>query len=348
MMNLLIYESRRIIKSGLPWCLLAVMLGLILFAQADFPQRSPLRAQLSAQIGITPVYPLLSDRFFIAPAHEEELKETIALLEQARERNQENRIISGAVQSGDHAVFAYSLFLITQNGLLILGSFVLALAGSDFFMGPSLRLAGSFPLVLAKVLAISLTAALIFLLPKAVVLWAGGAGETLNLVLPFNPRAGFPLYTSLDSAQISGYAGWRSIEAASLMTLRQAFSYLFAYEGLQILLWVSLGLLFGILIRRRYFALAAAALFVLGQKSLDLSAVPFTDFLFLSYDDAVRDVLGSPLMVRGITEGLAPRDYALGLSVMFITSLAALWLADLACRRRFFQISRKGDEDAEA
>lgn len=290
----------------------------------------------------------------VAPPHETEFTELVELLAIAGEENAQNRNVPYLENANDFTGFTYRLFQFTQSGFLILSALILGLAFSGLTRGPLLRKAGTSTMFLARVLAVTLTGCLVLILPKLiaslVVLGLKGPGYP-GLLLPFNPKPGPALYLVERFDGLMAFdllLPYKMVSASSLTTLATAFFYMYLYEVAQIFLWVSIGLLAAGLTRRRFLGFAIPSLLFLFFKVSYpvLSRFGVAGFLAPVYQDAIRDVIGSPLMALGLTYPVPPaQDYILALSVMVLTGLFAVYLADLFEKRRLFETDKWGDPD---
>ena len=291
--------------------------------------------------------------FGVTPQNEAQFNELVELLAVADEENAKNRNVPYIENANDFTGFTYRLFQFTQSGFLILGALVLGLSFSRVQLGPVLRKVGTSELLLARVLALTLTGCLVLLVPRLIasflVLAVKGSGYP-GLLLPFNPKVGFAVYEvdRLENVVVfSRLLPFKTISATSLTTLATAFFYMYVYEVAQIFLWISIGLLAGGMTRRKFLSFAIPSMSFLFFKISypALSRFGPAGFLFPVYHDAVRDVIGDPFKIMlGLTYRQSPaQDYFLALFVMLLSGLFALYLADLVEKRRLFQSDQRGD-----
>ena len=303
---------------------------------------------------------LIESRYFnldsigVTPQNEAKLNELVELLAVAGEENAKNRNVPYLENANDFTGFTYRLFQFTQSGLLILSALLLGLTFSQVPRGPVLRKVGTSDIFLARGVALTLTGCLILILPKLIVSWLvltdKGPGYP-GLLLPFNPKADMTLYLVDRMDGLVGFhrlLPFKAVSATSLMTLARGFVYMYLYEAAQIFVWVSVGLLAAVMTRRKFLSLAVPAMvFLFFKVSYPvLSRFGAAGFLFPVYQDAIRDVIGSPVMALGITPPVpVAQDYILALSVMVLTGLSAVYLADRWEKRRLFETNKWGDPD---
>ena len=293
--------------------------------------------------------------FGVTPQNEAEFNELVKLLAVADEENAKNRNVPYIENANDFTGFTYRLFQFTQSGFLILCALVLGLTFSGVQRGPVFRKVGTSGLLLARVLALTLTGCLVLLVPRLIasflVLEFKGSGY-LGLLLPFNPKAGLAVY-QVDRLEVSvifsNLLPFKTVSATSLTTLATAFFSMYLYEVAQIFVWVSIGLLAGGMTRRKFlsFAIPSVSFLFFKISYPALSRFGAAGFLFPIYHDAIRDVIGNPFRIMiGLVYRESPaQDYFLALFVMLLTGLFALYLADLFEKRRLFQSDQRGDPD---
>ncbi|HSP00002.1 MAG TPA: hypothetical protein VLN90_00920 [Thioalkalivibrio sp.] len=342
MAALLKHEARRMFAKALPWGLFLVMAAFTLFFYWDYASQAavgPLENLMADQPDLTTYRP--------SPQYMEDYDSTVALLGEASERNLADG--SNSVILEGSAGLDYRLFQLTQSGLLILSSLALGLISSDFSESPTGRRIGSTRILTARSAVVVLSAALILLAPKLMAVGLAQllhGGISLERMVPFNPKAGPALYHYLDATYF-GSSEQRLILAQSLTSLRQIFLRAMLYELLQIFAWTSLGLMLGRLFIRKFPAMVLTAFFLFMAKSfsLPLDQFPPASFFFLIYQDALRDTLGSPDMIHGMVSSVYPQDYGLGLSVLLVSGVFFLYLADLQLKGRLRRKLRGGDDD---
>ncbi len=281
-----------------------------------------------------------------APQDLEKFKELSVMMNEAASVNAEKGYFIYFEYANDFAGYTYSLFRFTQSGFLILAALLLGLMSPELSQSPAVRRAGTSRLLIARILTLTVTGLLLLILPRLLaslaVLLTNGPGQ-LDMLLPQNPAAGYPLYLMEEGAVIR-LSELKAVSAASLTTLGRAFLYMYFYEAAQIFLWAAVGLSAGVLTRRRYLGFAVPVslliLFKLAAPLLGRFSLP--GFLFPIYHDAVRDVIGSPFMATGtfVTDPGA-RNYILAISVMILSGISAVYLADLKVKRRLFRLSKE-------
>lgn len=351
MIRLVLYEFRQIWRHRLTWILLILMIFTVLFLSA----RTPLSGQAAPdpyQTDFIQMDSALADiDAAAAPDDIRALDAAKALMAQAAAENQSRGLILDGGASARPVSLSLDLLRFTQSGLLILVSLGMGLVFSGHRQSPALRRTSILGGIIARSLALTLSLAVIFLLPQLAVLgWAsyGSPSPWLDLSIPFNPRAGSALYriTAEGSVTLSGY---RSITAASLTTLGKAYGLAFLYEVGQMFAWSALGLLLADLFSRRSMILAAVTLLLTGARSLRFPSGDhgFFGFLFFAYHDALRDTLGSFRMMRGLAREEAPFDYFLGLAVLLISGILILYLTQLRYQGKLRHRPRGGTDDED-
>lgn len=299
-------------------------------------------------------YPILQDdsyyRITARPDDQEEFARLQEIMTLARDGNLKARTFPYLDHGLDFSAYTLRLFHFSQSGLLVLAALMLGILSARIPEGPLLRKAGTWRILLGRIAALLVTALAVLILPRAAaslfMAFRHGWGD-LDLIVPFNPRAGYPLNAEIQAETLTLIgAPLRAIRADSLIRLGPAFLLMYVYETAQLFLWLSLGLLFGSLSRRRFFAFGLPLSFLLlGQITAPLLQSQLAGLMFPVYQDAVRDVLGSGSMLRGfMTSEIPPQDYTTGLAVMVISGLAALYLADLK-GKSLHRTRRKGGAD---
>lgn len=339
---LILREMRQLWSRALPRALLALTIGFsVLFWLSQSPAPPPGRTDepLLAVAALTDYRPV--------PAERETYDQTLALVEEAARGDPLSS--DGTVPLYGAAGLLWQSFLLTQSGLLVLGSLVLGLGAFAPSDSPVSRQVGSTRLLIARAAALTLTCAVIFLLPKLILGCAAvliqGPGALAAPVL-FNPKAGPVLYHVSEGSYLVASASQLSL-ADRVTTLGWTFFSAGLYELLQIFVWSSLGLLLGSLVQRRFpiVALVAAWLGLSRSVLVPLNHLAPANFFFPLYQDALRDTLGSLDNRSGMLTAVWPLDHSLGLAVMLLSGLLLLSLYDLQLKGRL-RLRRGGDEDA--
>lgn len=342
MTNLILREMRQLWSRGLTRALLALTIGFSVFFWLVQPlPPSPEKADgpLLAVSSLTDYQPV--------PTEREAYDQTLTLVEAAVRIDEDSR--TGSLPLYGAAGLLYQSFQLTQSGLLILGSLVLGLAALPLKESPLLRQVGSTRLLIARAAALTISCALIFLLPKlilaAVAIRIQGPDSLAANVL-FNPKAGPLLYHFSEGSYIAVSDSQLSL-ANRVTTLGLAFVSAGLYELFQLFVWSSLGLLLGSLVQRRFSVVAMVVTWVALART---TIMPFNHlapahFFFPLYQDALRDTLGSLDNRSGMLTGIWPLDHSLGLAVMLLSGLLLLYLYDLQLKGRLRLRRRGGDED---
>lgn len=300
-------------------------------------------------------YPILTNEadsnwLTAEPDHAEEFSRLKGLMALARDENLKARAFPYLDHGMDFSAYTLRLFHFSQSGLLILSALILGVMSARIPEGPLFRKTGSWQIIVSRITALVTAAVFILILPRVAASLIMGIRHGfgyLDLVIPFNPQSGFPLF--LESAMEPSSlirTPFTSIRADSLIRLGAAFILMYAYEIAQLFLWLSIGLLLGAISRRNFISFGIPlSIMLLAGIAAPLLQSQFSGLLFPVYQDAVRDVLGGSYMLTGymITEA-PPQDYTTGLAVMVISGLAALYLADLR-QKSLHRSVRKGEPD---
>lgn len=268
------------------------------------------------------------------PEHVEEFEKVQELMTTARDENFKKRVFPYVDHGLDFSAYTLRLFAFSQSGFLILSALILGVMSAGIQENPLIRKIGSWQILISRIGALMLFGILALILPRiiaSVIMGLQNGWGYTDLTIPFNPRAGYPLFLAFEEEASLRYALTSSIRADSLFTLRQAFILMYAYETAQLMLWLCIGLLSGSLTGRRFLQFGIpAAIFLTGRIAAPLSQSQFSGLLFPLYNDAVRDVIGGGNMLTGfMIQEIPPQDFATGIAVMTLTGLAALYLTDL-------------------
>ena len=358
MIALFVNEFRQIWRYSITWTLLFLMLFTSLFFYAQMPEPfnkdNPTLSEGYDNFEPIDYFTILDADFTVAPDYMETFNASKTLIAESFQRNQNNQLVRSPEKLAGPASITYKLLSFTQSGLLILASLAFGLLFSKQSKSPSKRKTSISRGIIAKSLALTLTLALIFILPKLLAMLGtiiiyGRQG--LDLIIPFNPLAGAPLFevhqgTASDSIILTTYRG---IISSSLVSLGRIYAFAFFYELSQILVWTALGLLLADLMTKKFLVLGTAALLLLTGRAF---AFPNGDqgifrYLFFSYTDALRDTLGSPFMMRGLTINQAPFDYFLGMMVLLLTGILILYLTQLRYQGKLSFQGRGGEDDED-
>lgn len=287
-----------------------------------------------------PILPAEGSTFLLrtAPDYEEEFNRVKELMTLARDENLKARAFPYLDHGLDFSAYTLRLFHFSQSGVLLLSALILSVMSPRMMAGPLYRKAGSWPILLSRITALMILGVIILILPRVVASFLMGVTHgfgSLELVIPFNPRAGVPLFLDrgMEEAMLIR-SHFSSIRVDSLIRLGPAFVLMYVYEIAQLFLWLSLGLLFSTLSSRYFFSLGIPlALMLPGRVLAPFLTGQFAGLFFPVYQDAVRDVLGGSNMLTGtmLTE-TPPLDYTTGLLVMVISGLAALYFAGLTSK----------------
>lgn len=358
MIALFIHEFRQIWRHSITWTLLILMLFTSLFFYVQMPQPSkadpPAPTENDDIFELIDYFTILDADFIVAPDHLETFEASKTLIAESFKRNQDHQLVRSPEKLADPAAITFKLLNFTQSGLLILASLAFGLLFSKQSKSPSKRKTSISRGLVAKSLALTLTLALVFIIPKLLAMFGTALiydRQSLDLIIPFNPLAGAPLYqvhqgTASDSIILTTY---RSIISSSLISLGTAYALAFFYELSQIFVWTGLGLLLADLIPKKFLVLGTAALLLLTGRAFEF---PNGDhgifrFLFFSYTDALRDTLGSPFMMRGLTLNQAPFDYSLGVMVLLLTGILILYVTQLRYQGKLSFQGRGGEDDED-
>ena len=355
MIALFIHEFRQIWRHSITWTLLILMLITSLFFYVQMPQPSqagpPAPTENDDTFELIDYFTILDADFIVAPNHMETFEASKTLIAESFQRNQDHQLVRSPDKLAGPAAITFKLVNFTQSGLLILASLAFGLLFSQQSKSPFKRKTSISRGLVAKSLALTFTLALVFIIPKLLAMFGTAliyGRQGLDLIIPFNPLAGAPLYqgTASDSIILTTY---RSIISSSLISLGTAYALAFFYELSQIFVWTGLGLLLADLMPKKFLVLGTAALLLLTGRAF---AFPNGDyaifrFLFFSYTDALRDTLGSPFMMRGLTLNQAPFDYSLGVMVLVLTGILILYLTQLRYQGKLSFQGRGGEDDED-
>lgn len=358
MIALFIHEFRQIWRHSITWTLFILMLLTSLFFYAQMPQPSqadpPAPTENDDFFELIDYFTILDADFIVAPDHMETFEASKTLIAESFQRNQDHQLVRSPEKLAGPASITFKLLNFTQSGLLILASLSFGLLFSKQSKSPFKRKTSISRGIVAKSLALTITLALIFILPKLLAMLGTAlvfGHQGLDLIIPFNPLAGAPLFeihqgTASDSIILTTY---RSISSSSLVSLGTTYALAFFYELSQVFVWTGLGLLLGDLMIKKFLVMGTAALLLLTGRAF---AFPNGDqgisrYLFSSYNDALRDTLGSPFMMRGLTLTQAPFDYFLGLMVLLLSGILILYLTQLRYQGKLSFQGRGGEDDED-
>lgn len=358
MIALFIHEFRQIWRHSITWTLLILMLLTSLFFYAQMPQLSKVDSPPSTEsddfFELIDYFTVLDAGFIVAPDHMDTFEASKTLIAESFKRNQNHQLVRSPETLAGPASITFKLLNFTQSGLLILASLAFGLLFSKQSPSPSKRKTSISRSLVAKSFALTFTLALVFILPKLLAMVGTAliySRQGLDLIIPFNPQAGAPLFQvhqGSDSVSII-LTTYRSITSSTLVSLGTTYVLAFFYELCQIFVWTGLGLLLADFIPKKFLVLGTAAfLFLTGRAfSFPNGDQSIFRYLFFSYTDALRDTLGSPFMMRGLTLNQAPFDYSLGVMVLLLTAILILYLTQLRYQGKLSFQGRGGEDDED-